>query len=219
MSASSARSFVAIASLVLLVIIVLGGIVYPPARWVPAAQWGELLQRSGASGLLIFATSAIVATAVGLPRQMVAFIAGLAYGTMQGLLVSLIAALIGCYLTMRFSKIFLSRWVAARFPRVVTTLDRLMARDVFLKVLILRLQPLGTNLLTNVCAGFTRVSQSTFLAASAVGYIPQMLVFTMLGAGVRVGSTAQISISILLLGVSLVLAGYLYRKYVGESGE
>lgn len=219
MSASSARSLVAIASLVLLGIILLGSFVYPPARWVPTAQWGEQLQGSGASGLLVFSASAIVATAVGLPRQMVAFIAGLAYGTMQGLLISLIAALLGCYLTMRFSKAFLSRWVTARFPRMVSTLDRLLVRDAFLKVLILRLQPLGTNLLTNVCAGFTRVSQRSFLAASALGYIPQMLVFAMLGAGVRVGSSAQISISIVLMGVSLILAGYLYKKYGDESRE
>ncbi|MBX2878991.1 MAG: VTT domain-containing protein [Granulosicoccus sp.] len=208
------RSRLTLALIALLAVIVIGVVIFPPERWVPAARWGEFLQSSGVNGVLLFMLSSVLATSVGLPRQMIAFIAGLAYGTSAGLLMSLISALLGCYLTVWFSHRFLSSWVVNRFPRVIDTLNRLVRRDLFLKVLVLRLQPLGTNLMTNVCIGFTDASRMGFLAASAVGYVPQMLVFALLGSGVRVGSDTQIGVSIGLLCMSLILGAYLVKKHI-----
>lgn len=203
--------------LALLAVIIVGSLVFPPDQWVPAAQWGEALHTAGAPGVVVFLVAGTLATSVGLPRQLVAFIAGLAYGTAAGLLISLVSALLGCYLTIRFSQHFLAGWVTTRFPMMVATLNRFLRRDVFLKILVLRLQPLGTNLLTNLCVGFTRISHRLFLTATAVGYIPQMLVFSLLGSGVRVGSNAQIVVSILLLCISLILGAYLYKKHTRET--
>jgi len=200
--------------LLLLLLIVALAIVFPPSDYVPAAKWGAQLESAGLKGAFAFLVIGMLATSVGLPRQLVAFIGGLAYGVSIGLVLSLSAALLGCALTALVSRRYLSSLITARFPKVISTLNRLIKKDLFLKILVLRLQPLGTNLITNVCIGFTNASLPRFLAASAVGYIPQMLVFNLLGAGVRVDSDAQLILSMVLLLISIALGVFLYRRQI-----
>ena len=53
--------------------------------------------------------------------------------------------------------------------------------------LTLRLLPVGSNMLLNLVAGVSeRARQAPFMAASAIGYLPQTVVFALLGGGVRV---------------------------------
>lgn len=205
------------ALLLLLVLIIVLGIAFPPKEYVPAAKWGAALESAGLAGMAVFVVAGLLATSVGLPRQMVAFIGGLAYGVGAGLVLSLFAALCGCCLTATISRRFFASIVTARFPNPIATLDHLISQDLFLKILVLRLQPLGTNLLTNICIGFTQASLPKFLAASAIGYIPQMLVFNLLGVGVRVDSEAQLVLSMALLFVSIGLGVFLYRRHIRTS--
>ena len=201
---------------VLLLVIIVLAIVFPVNDYVPAAAWGEELESAGIPGMSLFLLAGMLATSVGLPRQLVAFIAGLAYGIPLGLTLSLVATLAGCLLTANVSRRFLSSWVSGKFPKIIATLNSFVGDDLFLKVLVLRLQPLGTNLMSNVCIGFTKASLPIFLLASAVGYIPQMMVFIMLGAGLRVESQAQLMLSIILLVLSLVLAAIVYRRHIAN---
>lgn len=210
------RRWTGVALLVLLALIIGLGVAFPPADYVPAAQWGAALESAGFKGIVVFVITGLLVTSVGLPRQLVAFIAGLAYGTLPGLVLSLVAALAGCCLTAVVSRRFLASMVTERFPRAIATLDRLIERDLFLKILVLRLQPLGTNLLTNLCIGFTSASLPRFLAASAVGYVPQMLVFNLLGAGVRVDSQNQLLVSAVLLVVSIAIGAVLYKRSIRD---
>lgn len=163
--------------------------------------------------MLMFLFVGVLSTSIGLPRQMVAFIGGIAYGVITGVVLSLCAAILGCYLTVNLSRWLFAESIASRFPAFIAKLQRFIKDDVFMKVLVLRLQPLGTNLLTNVCVGFTTIPLKVFLTASAVGYIPQMLVFALLGAGIRVGSRVQLALSIILLIISLLLGFFLYRRH------
>lgn len=199
--------------LVLLLVIVVGSILFPPAQWIPAEQWGIALESEGVSGMMIFVAAGMLATAAGLPRQLVAFIAGIAYGVATGVLLSLCAALLGCYLTVSVSKRFFAKGIVRRYPNFIAKLDALVQNDVFVKILALRLQPLGTNLLTNVCVGFTSISIKAFMGASAVGYVPQMLVFALLGSGIRLGSNVQLILSLVLLVISILLGILIYRRH------
>ena len=203
-----------VAALALLVAVVVFAALV--AEHLPLAALGARLQGSGVGGLLVFLAAGVLATAVGLPRQGLAFVAGLAWGVPLGLVTSLVAAIGGCALTVALSTRFLRAYVLARYPRPVATLARLVEHDAFAKIVALRLQPLGTNLLTNLTVGLTPMPRATFLAASLVGYVPQMLVFALLGAGVRVGSSAQLATSAALLLVSLAIGALLYRRHVGR---
>jgi uncharacterized membrane protein YdjX (TVP38/TMEM64 family) len=201
------------ALLVLLMLIVVGTLVFKPSELIPAQEWGLALESKGRVGMLLFLIFGALATSIGLPRQMVAFIGGIAYGVVTGVLFSLCAAIAGCYLTVNLSRWLFSAKVAQRYPKVIAQLQSFLKEDVFIKVLVLRLQPLGTNLLTNVCVGFTAIPIRVFLTASAVGYIPQMLVFALLGSGIRVGSNFQLMLSAVLLVISILLGYLLYRRH------
>lgn len=201
----------------LLVVIVVVAFLYPPADYIPAAKWGAALETAGLSGMFLFWFVGMMCTSVGLPRQLVAFIGGLAYGLPLGLALSLAAALCGCWLTATVSRRLFSAAVLRRFPKPISMLDSLIKNDLFLKILVLRLQPLGTNLLTNVCIGFTKAPLPMFLLASAIGYVPQMLVFNLIGVGVRFESQQQLILSAVLLVISLVLGTVLYRRHVAAS--
>lgn len=189
----------------------------PPEEWDKARQLGEFIESKGALGALIFFIVTALATSVGLPRQLFAFAAGFAFGVPIGVLISSLAAIGGCAITFYCSRRWLSGIVLARFPKVVASLNKLMRQDVFLKIIVLRLQPLGTNLMTNLCAGVTALSAGVFLMSSWLGYLPQMVIFSLLGAGVRLGSNTYFYYSASLLLLSLILGGWLFKRYSDQS--
>ena len=189
------------------------------SRQIALDSIGVRMEEGGAGVVLIFLLAGVLATAIGLPRQGLAFVAGFAWGVVPGLALSLAAAIGGCALTSEVSRRWFSRPVTDRYPRVVAQLARLTRRDAFLKIIVLRIQPLGTNFLTNLCAGLTPIPRRVFLGASLVGYVPQMLVFTLLGSGVRVGSGSQLLVSGALLVISLLLGFILYRRHLQSFGS
>jgi uncharacterized membrane protein YdjX (TVP38/TMEM64 family) len=81
------------------------------------------------------------------------------------------------------------------------------------KTIIIRLLPLGSNVITNLLAGTTSVKPSAFFIGSAIGYIPQMIIFALLGKGLFIGSGLKITVSIGLLLISSYMSVSLYKKY------
>ncbi len=213
MKLPSGRHQAAIAAALILIAILIVVSQTSESAWLQARQWGTYVQAMGLPGVVLVLFIGLLATSVGLPRQLLAFVAGFAYGVLPGLLISLPGAVAGCALTCIVARLMLASWLRKRYPKPIATLHDFVRQDLFLKVLFLRLQPFGTNLLTNLCAGLLRLPMSTFLVASAIGYIPQMLVFCLLGAGVRVGSVAQLWVSGALMVSSLTLGWFLYRRH------
>jgi len=161
----------------------------------------------------LFFLLAIAFTALGLPRQLVAFVCGYVFGFLPGLGLSLLAAVLGCAVAFWFARTVLREWVGRRYASMVETLDRLVQHDAFMKIVVLRIQPLGTNLLTNLCAGVSGIKPALFFSSTAIGYLPQMIVFGLAGDGIRLGDTSRLLLSGLLLLVSLLLAAWLWQRH------
>ena len=51
-----------------------------------------------------------------------------------------------------------------------------------------------------------------FLAASILGYVPQTVVFALLGGGLRVSQSTQVALAVALLALSIVLGLALLRR-------
>ncbi|MFQ6372325.1 TVP38/TMEM64 family protein [Shewanella sp. YIC-542] len=169
-------------------------------------------------GLLLVAGALF--TAAGGPRQMIAFVFGFALGGWQGALYSTLAALLGCVLSFYVARLTFRSSLQKRFGRKLQKFESLVIHNTWLKVLMIRLLPVGSNLLTNLFAGATHVPARGFLFGSAVGYLPQMLIFAYAGAGVGLSDHVQLIISIALFLVSSIIGTYLYRsrlqRQVGE---
>jgi uncharacterized membrane protein YdjX (TVP38/TMEM64 family) len=77
---------------------------------------------------------------------------------------------------------------------------------------LIRLLPVGSNVLTNLVAGVSSVPLLPFLAGSLVGYLPQTVIFVLLGSGIHVQPVWRTVVSVALFVVSGLLGVVLYRR-------
>jgi len=214
------RQWILGALLVLILLIIVGLLYrYPLDEIIDHDAVASLITRYGAFGVIGFILVGIVFTAVGLPRQLLAFVGGYTFGLLPGVLLGTLAAIGGCALTFTLSRYWFRERVGMRFTRVVNALNGFIRQDPFLKIVVLRLQPFGTNLATNLAAGVTQIPARTFFASSLLGYLPQMTVFALTGSGVRVQSSTQLGVSLALFVLSLLLGAYLYRRHIQRKNE
>ena len=162
--------------------------------------------------VVITVTLLSLAMSIGLPRQIAAFTCGYFLGWQFGFFIALISATLGCILTINVSHLGLHKQVTKAFPSKSQWLHHFFKKDTFLKALIIRLIPAGSNFITNVIAGAVNVPIRSYLLGTFIGFIPQMLVFSLLGNGIQLGEMTQIWISLSMLGIAVVLSIYLLKK-------
>ena len=182
------------------------------AGWaLRAAGLGAAVAAAGRQGPLGFIAIGALACAVGMPRQAVAYAGGLAFGLWPGAGLALLAQMLGCVVDFFWARLA-RRWAERVLSGRLARLDRFVARQPFTATLTMRLLPVGSNLLLNLLAGASGVAAGPFFAASALGYVPQTVIFGLLGGGVRVGHGAQVAISAGLFAASLLLGAVLMRR-------
>jgi uncharacterized membrane protein YdjX (TVP38/TMEM64 family) len=178
------------------------------------------IRDAGLSGAVYFLSIGALVTACGAPRQIVAFMGGYAFGFSLGALLATLAAILGCVAAFYFSRLFsrnILRSVSRRkFAIQANRVNHFLSQQPTRKTIIIRLLPVGSNIITNLVAGATDVSAKAFFIGSAIGYIPQMLVFALLGKGLLIGSEWKIALSVILLLISSLLSFSIYRKYQRE---
>jgi uncharacterized membrane protein YdjX (TVP38/TMEM64 family) len=166
--------------------------------------WGGAALLIGLGGTL---------TALGVPRQALAMAGGYAFGALAGGAISLAGQILGCvldYVAARGLAAGLAQRVLAR--PAAQRVHRLLVRHPFTATLTLRLLPLGSNVVMNVLAGASRVNPVAFFGASLLGYVPQTVVFALLGSGTQVGKGMQMAVGVALFACASVLGVVLYRR-------
>ncbi|KEF30048.1 membrane protein, putative [Marinobacter nitratireducens] len=175
------------------------------------------LHSHGLFGLVLITTAGAVFTGVGAPRQLLAFVLGFSLGAVNGTLLSSIATALGAAGSFYAARVLLRTNLANRFERRMCQFDNLFREQTFLKILMVRLLPVGSNLITNLISGCSGIRFSPFLAGSFIGYIPQMLVFSLAGAGIGSADQYQVLLSAALFVVASLLGGILYRNHRARS--
>jgi len=66
--------------------------------------------------------------------------------------------------------------------------------------------------LTNLISGCSGISYRDFAVGSAIGFLPQMLIFALAGAGIGNANEYQFSLSLVLFAVALLVTAYMYRR-------
>ncbi|MFC4168072.1 TVP38/TMEM64 family protein [Teichococcus aestuarii] len=176
--------------------------------------WGE-------AAFLLVGT---LAAAVGVPRQAIAFLGGYALGPWPGLALSMLAQVLSCAAAYGWARMVGRGWaerrLAGRFGRRLRPLRDALAASPFGATLALRLLPVGNNLALNLLAGLSGLPALPFLAASALGYVPQTAIFTLAGAGVAVERSSQLVLAgVLFLGSALIGVLLLRRHRAGRAME
>jgi uncharacterized membrane protein YdjX (TVP38/TMEM64 family) len=180
--------------------------------WVDAS-----IRDEGVRGEIVFVLVGAALTAAGLPRQGVAFLGGYGFGAALGTALGLLAQVLGCAASYGWARLIGRGWaerrLKGRFGHRLRPLRDVLARSPFEATLALRLLPVGNNLALNLLAGMAALRVVPFLAGSAIGYLPQTLIFALLGKGIRVEGAAQFIVAAALLLVSVGLGLWLLRRH------
>nr|WP_282451091.1 VTT domain-containing protein [Marinobacter bryozoorum] len=155
----------------------------------------------------------LILTGFGGPRQLLAFASGFALGPAWGALYSTtitLAGAVGCFYVARwFLRPALKRQAGSR----LASFDKLTRDNPFLKVVMIRLMPVGSNLITNLLAGSSDIRLIPFAGGSVVGYLPQMVVFAMVGAGFGRASEFQLVLGMVMFVIAAALGLLLFRTH------
>lgn len=163
-------------------------------------------------GELIFVAAGAALTGVGLPRQLVAFGGGYAFGLWEGAAWALLAQMIGCAAAFWYARLFGRDFVRHRFGARIARVDAFLHGNPFTMTLLIRFLPVGSNVVTNLAAGVTSVGAVPFFLGSLLGYLPQTVIFALLGSGIHVDQALRISLSVVLFIASGVLGLWLWRR-------
>ena len=167
----------------------------------------------GIPGELLYVAVGGVATAVAVPRHLISFLGGYAFGLGLGTALALAATELGCLLVFFYARFVGRPLISGRLRARVRRIEDFLAANPFSMTLLIRLLPVGNNFATCFAAGVSRVPARPFLLGSLLGYIPQTMVFALAGSGIEMGANLRVALAVLLFVVSGAIGIWLYRHY------
>jgi len=176
--------------------------------WIDAHVRGH-----GVPGELLFLLAGWLLSSVGLSRQLIAFLSGYAFGFLPGVLLATLAVVAGCMLTYFISRYLLRAFLLQHYAERIDRMGRFVVENTFVMTMLIRLLPLGSNLMVNVAAGVSGVRSVPFFLGSAIGYLPQTLIFALVGSGTGVDQFWQVAVAMVLFVAATLLGIWMYRKY------
>ncbi|MBX4150433.1 TVP38/TMEM64 family protein [Paenibacillus lautus] len=177
--------------------------------------------RSTDSMTLIMFMAVIMALFPVIPYPVVGGVIGAALGPVIGGIVTWVGSTAASILMFIFIRYGFQEWgdrVLYRYNRLgkVTTM---FERNAFMTILFTRLIPFIPSIVINVYAALSKVTFSSYSIASALGKIPAMLLFSMVGDHLMT-DTSHIMITIGVYGVFLGITLLVYRlSGFGRSGR
>ncbi len=175
--------------------------------WMDATIRGH-----GLAGELLFLITAALAVAAGMSRQLISFLGSYAFGLGPGFGLALAASTAGCILSFYLARWLGRHWVIQHYGQKTKRIDDFLHRHPFTMTLIIRLFPVGSNLMVNLAAGVSSIPFWPFLFGSALGYIPQTAVFALIGSGITVNSSLRVGLGLGLFLISGLLGLSLYLR-------
>jgi uncharacterized membrane protein YdjX (TVP38/TMEM64 family) len=171
------------------------------------------IRAQGLAGQGLFILASGLLMSLGLSRQLVAFLAGYGFGFAPGLLLSMLAVTAACVLTFTVARLLLRSFLLQHYNARIRRIDRFIHQHTFPVTLLFRLLPIGSNWMVNIAAGASDVRSLPFFLGSILGYVPQMLVFALVGSGTRLEKFWQVALAMALLVVAAALGYWLYGRY------
>ncbi len=177
----------------------------------------QLSAEPSASSAAMLVVIGSLLCAVGVPRQIVAYAAAYAFGFWMGAALSLAAQMVGCVADFYWARLVGRKWarekMARRWGGRLARMDDFLTANPFTATVILRLLPVGNNLAVNLLAGVSGVAAAAFMVGSAIGYVPQTVIFALLGGGARVDRATQIVVAVALFAASALAGVVLLRRH------
>jgi len=171
----------------------------------------QSLLEFGALAPLAFLFGGAVAITSGVPRSVVSILGGLVFGLWGGILLALLAALLGSAFIFLLTKWLGRPLFKQKVGAYLKALENHTQADGFLMVIILRQLPL-TSLLINVLIGLTSISMGIFLLGSIVGLLPETIIFALFGSSLQEDFILRVSIASTLWIILILMIRLFFRR-------
>lgn len=175
-----------------------------------------LIRDQGLAGMVLYVVLVGVLSCVAVPRQALSFAGGFALGALPGAALATLGTTLGCALAFGAARTFGRARIERRYGPRIAKLNRFLSRAPLLMAMLLRLFPSGNNLLFSLMGGVSRMGGGAFVGGSFLGYIPQNLIFALLGSGARVDPGWQLALGTALFVLVTACGVWGYRLYQRE---
>lgn len=189
----------------------------PLKQWLAEAQKLKAgIQDYGWKAHAVFVLGSIVGIALGLPRLVLCGLGGMLFGFLEGLVASQIAGVLGSYGAFLITKLWAPKdWVQRKLAGS-EKLRGLLAHPSVMGIFIARQMPVP-GILPNVLLGVLPTRHRTFLIGTFLGYLPSNIPVALAGSSMGKDTLqtaiAQVSISMVALGMFSAIIVWLRRKY------
>ncbi|RDY23549.1 TVP38/TMEM64 family protein [Romboutsia maritimum] len=151
------------------------------------------------------------------PDSILAIAGGLIFGLFKGFLFTSIGALIGGSIAFFISR-YLGRDIIKKISKdKLHKIEKLIEKDGFYIIFLLRLIPLFPFDIISYGAGLTNVKYKHFLLATFIGTIPGIVVFSNIGAKSVNMASKGFYVSIAMLILLLITSIFLKNKILSKS--
>lgn len=141
----------------------------------------QVVADAGRAAPIVFVGLYATATLAPVPKNVLSALAGLLFGLVQGVLLVLVAALLGAVVAFGLGRALgreaVERWTSTRVREV----DALLARRGLFAVIAVRLVPVVPFTAINYAAGLTGVRPRDYVLGTALGVIPGTVAYVTLG--------------------------------------
>jgi uncharacterized membrane protein YdjX (TVP38/TMEM64 family) len=154
----------------------------------------------------VYITIFIILSALALPGPLIMCLAaGAMFGVITGTVYSTVAATIGASLAFLASRYLFREIIQQKFGKRLLQVNKLLKKEGFVHLLLIRLIPVLPFTLINVGAGLTKISLRSFVLATFIGIIPPGLILCNAGANLAEVENIREILSIKVLGSFLLL--------------
>ena len=189
----------------------------PLRAWITNVQvWKAYVDELGPMADVFFIMSCAVTVMMGIPRLPLCAAAGLIFGFVEGLGLSLLGSTIGSYGAFLLTRKGARSSVQSRLAKWPWVLKQ-MENPTIVKVFWVR-QLMVPGIVLNILFGVTDISHRLFLAGTALGYLPLNITFSLVGSGLGKGSLGQ-TLTQLLAAMSIIniIAWIIWRTNKSKS--
>ncbi|MGX7068291.1 TVP38/TMEM64 family protein [Gemella bergeri] len=182
----------------------------------------EFIQSFGVAAPIIYVLMFTILPVFFFPVPILAVAGGLAFGFVEGSLLTFVGASMNCYLMFIISRRFGREWVRNYLkkkmsPKQHDRIFNVSDDKLMMSLVILRLIPLVPYNMINYGYGLTNISVSKYMIASVLGIIPGTIVFLNFGATSSNIFSKEFLIASLL--VILLTVGSIYLSKIVEKIE
>ncbi len=170
---------------------------------------------TGAWAPLVFFGLAATLIFVGAPRLIFCTLGGALFGFVEGFALSQMATLLGSLGPFLFAKWSAREWVTAKLSSFKIAREHLQNPSV-MDVFLLRHIPIW-GVFINLLLGSNNVRLRTFLIGSFFGFLPQGVVFTLIGSGIGEESTLMVVSRVWCAILVLVIAAIITRRVTRQT--